>query len=330
MKVPQLNLDAFAGVPFPVATVDELRRKGVLSAEGMGKKIAVVWNDGNPRSYEDSCPHMGLPLSMGRVEGDRLRCRYHGWAFATDDGSLVEQPTLQKPQECGLRRLGTLVAGGLVFAWTGDWGAEEQARAQLPPEVVDDFSLHRVRFACPFYLGLFNAVDYAHFAQHRFYAPVYSLYRRLRNDRHIPGQAFHWELRSEDDHAVHLLLPEARRDLRLYVTCADFRDEDGINQFQTYVTPISATECLYWECYRVRSDNRLARLFARLCFKTVVVHLLDTEDRCWASESAANFLRGENIHLSETDLPLGTHLRKFVLPRSEGEAAGPSEGGVGP
>lgn len=320
MRVPPLDLTAHAGVPFPVATTAELRRAGVLSVEAMGRQLLVLWNAGQPRLYDDVCPHLGLPLSLGTVEADRVRCRYHGWAFHTDDGSLADQPTLRAPRRCALVRHGALIAGGLVFGWIGDPAAVEPARAQLPERVHDRFQLHRVVMDCPYYLALFNAVDYAHFAEHRYYKPLYGLYRRLRRDAHVPGQPFHWRVTGEDDRSVRLRLEEASRDLRMYITCAEFQDEGGINHFQTFVTPLGPSRTQYWECYRVRSPNPVVRLAAAAVFGTVIRRLLDTEDRDWTSTSAPNFLQGRNIHLSETDAPLGAHLRRFVLPRASGAA----------
>jgi vanillate O-demethylase monooxygenase subunit len=37
--------------------------------------------DGAVAAFADACPHRLLPLSMGMVEGDNLRCRYHGVMF---------------------------------------------------------------------------------------------------------------------------------------------------------------------------------------------------------------------------------------------------------
>jgi len=318
VKAPVLDMDRLDGVPFPVTTRAELRRRGMVSAEALGRKLIVLWNGGRPRVYEDSCPHLGLPLSLGTVRKDRVECRYHGWAFSTDGGEVVEQPTLRKPQACRLRRWGALTAGRLVFAWRGDPDAGEAARARLPEDIPEDVSIHRVVMDCPFYLALFNAVDYAHFAFHKMYSPVYAAYRRVRKDSHVPGRPFTWKVTSEDDRAVSIRLQEASRDLKMYVTCAEFVDEGGVNQFQTFVTPLGPAKTLYWEVYRARTDNPVVRLAAHAAFRAVVVPLLDGEDREWTGRSTPAFLRGENIHLSATDVPLGAHLRKFILPVMQG------------
>jgi phenylpropionate dioxygenase-like ring-hydroxylating dioxygenase large terminal subunit len=47
--------------------------------------------DGTPVALEDRCCHRQLPLSMGKVEGDELRCGYHGLKFDSA-GRCVEIP----------------------------------------------------------------------------------------------------------------------------------------------------------------------------------------------------------------------------------------------
>ena len=39
---------------------------------------------GEAVALEDRCCHRNLPLSMGRVEGEALRCGYHGLLFDRD------------------------------------------------------------------------------------------------------------------------------------------------------------------------------------------------------------------------------------------------------
>jgi phenylpropionate dioxygenase-like ring-hydroxylating dioxygenase large terminal subunit len=47
--------------------------------------------DGGIVALEDRCPHRFAPLSQGRLEGDALRCMYHGLKFAPD-GRCIEIP----------------------------------------------------------------------------------------------------------------------------------------------------------------------------------------------------------------------------------------------
>ena len=48
-------------------------------------------SDGAIVALEDRCPHRFAPLSMGRLEGDALRCMYHGLKFAPD-GTVHRDP----------------------------------------------------------------------------------------------------------------------------------------------------------------------------------------------------------------------------------------------
>ena len=47
--------------------------------------------DGGVAALEDRCCHRLAPLSRGRIEGDDLRCMYHGLKFAPS-GRCVEIP----------------------------------------------------------------------------------------------------------------------------------------------------------------------------------------------------------------------------------------------
>ena len=46
--------------------------------------VLVRGGSGNILALEDRCPDRGVPLSAGRLEGNSLVCRYHGWAFGVD------------------------------------------------------------------------------------------------------------------------------------------------------------------------------------------------------------------------------------------------------
>src|SRR5205085_445160 len=53
--------------------------------EHLGERL-VVWRDDAGRAgvYAEACLHRGASMLLARVEGDGLRCIYHGWKFATD------------------------------------------------------------------------------------------------------------------------------------------------------------------------------------------------------------------------------------------------------
>lgn len=55
----------------------------------------VIWRDdlGAVHAMKDQCPHRGAKLSMGRVQGGRLACGYHGWQFEAG-GRCVQVPAL--------------------------------------------------------------------------------------------------------------------------------------------------------------------------------------------------------------------------------------------
>nr|WP_217910075.1 aromatic ring-hydroxylating dioxygenase subunit alpha [Pseudenhygromyxa sp. WMMC2535] len=75
--------------------------------------------EGSVGALLDRCPHRNVPLSDGRVEGSRLRCGYHGWAFDTR-GQCREIPTSCKAPEGPARavqRYATREQDGLIWVY---------------------------------------------------------------------------------------------------------------------------------------------------------------------------------------------------------------------
>ncbi|MBT9288518.1 aromatic ring-hydroxylating dioxygenase subunit alpha [Prosthecodimorpha staleyi] len=85
--------------------------------------------DGTVAALEDACPHRKLPLSMGRREGDRVVCGYHGMTFDAG-GGCVATPTQERiPSGARVRSYPTLERYGFVWIWTG--AAERADPAKL-------------------------------------------------------------------------------------------------------------------------------------------------------------------------------------------------------
>src|SRR2546428_8332127 len=53
----------------------------------------------------DSCPHRGIPLSYGRLDGKVVECCYHGWRFDAFSGQCVEIPSLSSQDKLKVERI---------------------------------------------------------------------------------------------------------------------------------------------------------------------------------------------------------------------------------
>lgn len=311
MFVPPPTPEGLRHKAVPACTVRELRRRRVLKREIAGTQVLLLWVDGEARAYLDRCPHLGMPLSMGRLRGSSLQCRYHGWRFSAFDGQVEDQPTLQQPAPCQLERLGTTLWGPLVLLWFGEVEARDEALSTVPEAPPPRGSVHEVEMAGPWFLALWNAVDYAHFARHTGYARAYAIYRRIQGGAHVPGTPFRWDDEHHDERSIHFRIPEARRRLRLFAHTAIFEDEGGHQRFETWVCPTSEGRSRYFECYSVRDAGAVRSALLHAAFWVAVVPLLETEDPSWVAASAAAFGPLGSPHLSANDRPLGAYLRRF-------------------
>ncbi len=88
-----------------------LLEKPVLIFRGESGKIVAL---------EDRCCHRGAPLSMGRIEGDCVRCMYHGMKFDAT-GKCVQIPGQDIiPAKLGVRSFPIVERDHLVWIWMGD------------------------------------------------------------------------------------------------------------------------------------------------------------------------------------------------------------------
>jgi phenylpropionate dioxygenase-like ring-hydroxylating dioxygenase large terminal subunit len=116
-------------------------------------------------ALEDRCCHRFAPLSLGRLEGDELRCMYHGLKFAPD-GRCVEIPGQKLiPQSACVRRYPVEVRGSWVWVWMGD--AAKADPATIPPTLVLDDPAWRLRashldYAAHYLLIDDNLLDLSH------------------------------------------------------------------------------------------------------------------------------------------------------------------------
>jgi phthalate 4,5-dioxygenase oxygenase subunit len=84
--------------------------------------VAFRDTDGRVGVLNELCMHRGASLALGRVEGNGIRCLYHGWKFGVD-GAIQETPNHANPRvrermkaPCHPVR----EEGGLIWAYIGD------------------------------------------------------------------------------------------------------------------------------------------------------------------------------------------------------------------
>lgn len=128
----------------PVYRARDLPAGRAKPFEILSEKFTIYrGEDGIARITGFRCPHRGTQLSIGWVEGDSLRCRYHGWRY-DGTGQCVEQPNEERPfcDKVTLRTHPTREYLGLIFVWLGD---DEPA----PFPAYPDFDLPGVIIAEP-------------------------------------------------------------------------------------------------------------------------------------------------------------------------------------
>lgn len=68
-----------------------------------GGRVLLVRTDAGIFAYEDRCPHLGLPLSEGQLDGHTLTCAAHQFQFDAATGEGINPRCLRLrgyPVEC--------------------------------------------------------------------------------------------------------------------------------------------------------------------------------------------------------------------------------------
>ncbi|HMJ75542.1 MAG TPA: Rieske 2Fe-2S domain-containing protein [Iamia sp.] len=98
--------------------------------------------DGTPRTMDAHCPHLGAHLAVGgRVEGECIRCPFHGWKFQGEDGQCVEIPygdVTRIPPKAHARSYPTIERNHMIWAWYHAQDGEPFYEVPEVPEFHDD------------------------------------------------------------------------------------------------------------------------------------------------------------------------------------------------
>lgn len=74
-------------VQLVAAKSDEVREGAVFAATLQGKAVALTRVNGKVEAFLNSCPHMGLKLTKGRIAEGVITCPFHGSTFDLVSGA---------------------------------------------------------------------------------------------------------------------------------------------------------------------------------------------------------------------------------------------------
>jgi len=117
-----------------VAAWDHELIDGRKLARTILEKPVVLYRGESGRyiALDDRCCHRGAPLSMGRIEGDCIRCMYHGMKF-NENGICVQVPGQERiPKTLKVRCYPVEERNHLVWIWMGD-------PALADPDLIVDY-----------------------------------------------------------------------------------------------------------------------------------------------------------------------------------------------
>jgi nitrite reductase/ring-hydroxylating ferredoxin subunit len=121
--------------------------------------------DGAPVVLHDRCPHRGVALSLGHIQGDHIACAYHGWRFGPD-GACTHIPSFATGRDIaagvGVRRFACAERDGYVWVWPGE-GEPYPAEPRPIPGFADRLWLQgALDLACEAIMPIENNLDIAH------------------------------------------------------------------------------------------------------------------------------------------------------------------------
>jgi len=73
-----------------VGTKDQFEPGSRQCVQANGQELVVFNLDEQFYAIENVCPHAGMPLDQGSLDGRVLTCPFHGYAFDVADGRNVD------------------------------------------------------------------------------------------------------------------------------------------------------------------------------------------------------------------------------------------------
>ena len=144
----------------------EVQGEALLARRLLGERIVFYrLASGGVGALQDRCSHRFAPLSLGRKEGDCLRCMYHGLVFDAD-GRCVHEPGRGRPSpNTDVRAYPVVERWKQIWVWFGD-------PARADPDLIPDCRFQDspdwasipayIHYKADYRLILDNLLDFSH------------------------------------------------------------------------------------------------------------------------------------------------------------------------
>jgi phenylpropionate dioxygenase-like ring-hydroxylating dioxygenase large terminal subunit len=157
---------------YPVAWSTELKEGKALGRHFAAEPIVIYrGKSGQVFALEDRCAHRQVPLSLGVVTGDELKCHYHGWTYNCS-GKCVGVPYFGGVDRLpnGIKSYPAREVDGLIFVFPGNPDlAESRLPKTLGSAANKDYKTRRLNreVACHYTFMHENLFDMNHQFMHR-------------------------------------------------------------------------------------------------------------------------------------------------------------------
>jgi len=160
--------EGLLGTWYVVAKSVDVKRDQPVAVKALSREL-VLWRgaDGKVRCVADFCPHRAARLSLGRIVGDALSCRYHG-VTVDGGGTIVSVPGMAQCALEGRRAVEAYAveeAADGVFVYFPSALAPDAPPLALPKELTEPSFTHflcMAPWACNHRYVLDNLADPMH------------------------------------------------------------------------------------------------------------------------------------------------------------------------
>ncbi|MGH7087923.1 MAG: Rieske 2Fe-2S domain-containing protein, partial [Stellaceae bacterium] len=287
----------------PVRRAQDLAPGTAVPMRIMGENFTLYRGASGPHAVAERCAHRRTVLAAGFVEGDCIRCLYHGWKYDAQ-GQCIEQPAELGEafaEKVRIRAYPTYEYLDLIFVYLGP--GEPPPRLRFPEFEAPGGCLNASTYLreCNYFQNIENGVDEAHlpFTHRR------SIFEQLNREaprieaEERPYGLVQLAYRSDGTaREQHLMLPNmlsmslpsadpAERDWRIYVSWRVPIDDE---RHMTFVIERLALADDAAPAYRARRAAEAERLAALPSAQEVTRAILDGRMRLHDAADRPDFL----------------------------------------